>query len=115
MTWFNILRVMSEIENLTSFSDVQDMYCWDYVTFSNGLESDVLPENAGYQALNLENLSALRNLKRVEIHRSQITDCTLYMKMLLLWCAKLEYLSVTTDQALSPRPTAAFYNSLGWI
>lgn len=90
-------------------------YCWDYVTFSQGADQADLTENDGYKFLDLAKSGSLQNLKKVEVHRSQITDCTLYTKMLFLWCEKLEFLSVTTDQALSPRPTVAFYASLGQL
>ncbi|ODN03610.1 Lysosome membrane protein 2 [Orchesella cincta] len=114
INWLIILQIMMYLPNLEVFVDSQDMYCWDYQTFNSGIEEDeTIQENVGFQQIrNQDKLANLASLRVARIHRSQLVECTTYLKMLKLRCENLRELEVTTDQNFAPQRAQLFYTHL---
>ncbi|XP_035701777.1 uncharacterized protein LOC118433695 [Folsomia candida] len=117
LNWAQILQLLIDFENLTHFYDKQDIYCWDYATFNTGIEEDeVIPDTASFQQLrNSERLSTPSRLRVVRIHRSQLIECTTYLKILQLRFHSLSQLEIHTDQNFAPQRGNLFYTHLGHL
>lgn len=98
LNWAVVLQLLSEFENLNEVRDTQDMYCWDYATFNSGLsEDEAITENPGFLAIpRPQKLTNLSRLKKAIIHRSQLSECSTYIKILSLYCSSLgkQYINV---------------------
>lgn len=115
INWLTILQMLIHLPNLEVLIDRQDMYCWDYQTFNSGIEeNEAITENAGYlQLQNIEGLlNNLKKLKVAKIHRSQLVECTTYLKIFKLRCDSMRELELTTDQNFAPQRASLFYGHL---
>ncbi|CAL8102955.1 unnamed protein product [Orchesella dallaii] len=114
INWLIILQILMYLPNLEVFVDSQDMYCWDYQTFNSGIEEDeTIQENVGFQQIrNQDKLDNLARLRVARIHRSQLVECTTYLKILKLRSNSLRELEITTDQNFAPQRAQLFYTHL---
>jgi hypothetical protein len=112
--WSTVIKVLMEFDNLSNLQDIQDMYCWDYAMFNEGIsEEQTIPDTTEYpQFVETGRLDLISNLQFVKIHRSNIRDCTTYLKILELRCNKIEALEITTDCNFPQGRSAKMYCAL---